>query len=225
MLDEDVRRLQVAVDDPLLVRVLHGRANLLEQAKALLNAEPVRVAELGEGDALDEFHDEVRLAGVRGAGIEQLGDVGMIHQGDGLPFGLEPGKDRRRVAALDADQFDRDPALDRFGLVGHPDGAHSAFADLLKELVLAGDDSPRRLGRMVKSAGGPGFARRRLIQQRMGPGMGVEQLRKSFAKGGLAGALAVQQGGAFRRVGDGQGRRKQVQFVHVADLVNVPADQ
>ena len=30
---------------------------------------------------------------------------------------------------------------------------------------------------------------------------------------------------AFRRVGDGQGRRKQVQFVHVADLVNVPADQ
>ena len=40
-LDQDVRRLQVAMDDPLLVRVLHGRADLAEQRQ------PVREAERG----------------------------------------------------------------------------------------------------------------------------------------------------------------------------------
>ena len=35
------------------------------------------------------------------------------------------------------DQLDGDQALDRLGLLGHPDAAHAALADLLDELVRA----------------------------------------------------------------------------------------
>ena len=41
-LDQDVRRLQVAVDDPLLVGVLHRRADLHEQVEPVGDAQPVR---------------------------------------------------------------------------------------------------------------------------------------------------------------------------------------
>ena len=40
----------------------------------------------------------------------------------------------RRVHAR-LDDLERDLPLDRLGLLGHPDGAHAAFADLLQQLV------------------------------------------------------------------------------------------
>ena len=51
---------------------------------------------LGDRHAMDQLHDEVRAAAVRGAGIEDLGDVGMVHHGQGLPLGLEAGDDLAR---------------------------------------------------------------------------------------------------------------------------------
>ena len=92
-LDQDVRRLQVAVDDPLLVGVLHGRADLAEERQPFREAEPVLVAILGERDALDQFHHEERPAGLGRAGVEDLGDVRVVHQRQGLPLRLEPGQD------------------------------------------------------------------------------------------------------------------------------------
>ena len=57
--------------------------------------ELVLVAVLGDRHALDQLHDEVGPAGVGGAGVEHLGDVGVVHQGQGLPLGLEAGDDLR----------------------------------------------------------------------------------------------------------------------------------
>ena len=37
--------------------------------------------------------------------------------------------------------FKRDPALDRLGLLGDPDGAHAALAKLLQQLVRTDDDA------------------------------------------------------------------------------------
>ena len=53
--------------------------------------EAVLVAVLGDRDAADQLHDEVGPAGVGGPGVEDPGDVGVVHQGQGLPLGLEPG--------------------------------------------------------------------------------------------------------------------------------------
>ena len=88
------------------------------------------------GTPFDQLHDEVGAAPVGGAGVEDLGDRGMVHQGEGLPFGPEPGEDLAAVhAGLDELQGDR--ALDRLGLLGHVDRAHAPLADRLQQLVRA----------------------------------------------------------------------------------------
>ena len=51
------------------------------------------VAVVGDGHALDQFHHEEGSARVGRAGVENLGDVGMIHQGQSLPLGLEAGQE------------------------------------------------------------------------------------------------------------------------------------
>ena len=71
--------------------------------------------------------------------VEHLGDVGVVHQGQRLPLGLEPGQHLLGVHA-GLDQLDRDEPLDRLGLLGPPDGPHAALADGLDQRVLAGDD-------------------------------------------------------------------------------------
>ena len=91
--DEDVRRLDVAMDDALLMRVLDGLANLDEQVEPFLGGEIVLVAVIGDADAAHQFHHEVRPARFGRARIQHLGDVGMIHHRQRLPFRLEPGDD------------------------------------------------------------------------------------------------------------------------------------
>ena len=106
--------------------------------------------------ALDQLHDEVRPAGVGRAGVEHPGDVGVVHQGQGLPLGLEAGDDLPRVHA-GLDELQRDQALDRLGLLGHPDGAHAALADLLRSACTG--RSPCRGVRVTGSSIGLGQGR------------------------------------------------------------------
>ncbi len=96
------------------------------------------VAELGDGHAVDQLHDEVGPAALGGAGVEDAGDVLMVHHGQGLPLGLEAGDDLAAVHAR-LDDLERDLAADGLFLLGHVDGAHAALADLLKELEMAND--------------------------------------------------------------------------------------
>ena len=74
--------------------------------------EPGLVAVVGDRHAADQFHDEVRPAGVGRAGVEHLGDVRVVHQGQGLPLGLEPGDHLPGVHAR-LDDLQRDLAADR----------------------------------------------------------------------------------------------------------------
>ena len=86
------------------------------------------------GDALDQLHDEIRPAGVGRAGVEYLGDIGVVHQRERLPLGLEPGD---HVAGVHPglDDLESDLAADRRLLLGHEDDAHASFADALEQLV------------------------------------------------------------------------------------------
>jgi hypothetical protein len=119
------------MDDPFLMRMLHRRTDLREQVQPLGNRKLVLVAEVDQRDALDQFHHEERCTRFGRPCVEQFGNVRVIHHRDGLPLGLEAGEDGLRLPALGTDELDGDFAFDRFGLVGHPDRSHPAFANLL----------------------------------------------------------------------------------------------
>src|SRR5437667_263844 len=57
---EDVRRLEIAVDDGMLVRVLHGLADRAEQAQLLLQRALMIAAIVRDWNTLDVLHDEPR---------------------------------------------------------------------------------------------------------------------------------------------------------------------
>ena len=98
------------------------------------------VAVVGQRDALDQLHDEEGPPGLGRAGVEHLGDVRVVHQGQGLSLRLEPRQHRPRVHSL-LDQLERHLPPHRLGLLGEVDAFPSAFADLLAELVPTGDDA------------------------------------------------------------------------------------
>ena len=91
----------------------------------------------------------------RQAAVENAGDVGMVHQGQGLPLLLEALQHGLGVHA-GLDELQRDLAFDRLGLLGDPDLAHAAFADLLHQRVAAGDDRAGRGVRAVVRGAGEG---------------------------------------------------------------------
>lgn len=73
----------------------------------------------------------------------------MIHQGQRLPLGIEPGQDLSGIHAQ-FDEFQRGQALDRRCLLRHEHGAHAALAESFQQLVPAGDDrSDTLVGTMV----------------------------------------------------------------------------
>ncbi len=132
-------RLDVAVDDPFLMGVLHGLADRDETAPAARACvEIVLVAVLGDRDPADQLHHEVGPARLGGPRVEHPGDVRMVHQGQGLPLGLEAGDHLLGVHAR-LDDLQGHLAADRLLLLGHVDHAHAAFADLLQQLVGADD--------------------------------------------------------------------------------------
>ncbi len=125
--DEDVRGFDVAVNNAFLMGVLDSLANGQKKSQPLFQAELVRVAVGGDGLATDQFHDEVRAAIVGRAGIENPGDVGVVHQRQGVALGLEAGQDLLRVHAR-LEDFHRHPSANGFLLFGQVDDAETAFA-------------------------------------------------------------------------------------------------
>jgi hypothetical protein len=65
--------------------------------------------------------------GASGPGFQHPGDVGVVHQGQGLPLSLES---RQHLLAIHAglEELDGHRPPNRLGLLGHPDRAHVALA-------------------------------------------------------------------------------------------------
>ena len=226
-LDQDVGRLQVAVDDPLLVGVLHRRADQAEQGQPLGHGQAVLVAILGDRHPLDQVHHEERPPLAGRAGVEHPGDVGVVHDGQGLALRVEPGQDVAGVHPR-LDQLERDHPLDRLDLLGQVDAAHPPLADQLAELVPARDDRAegrpgrrrgvggrdRRLvhqepGRGVDEAGRPRPGRdrrgRRLVRAASGAVVPGQQRLDARAQLGVVAAFAVEERRAIGGLGEVQG--------------------
>ena len=131
---EDVRRLDVAMDDALLVRVLDGVANLDEQPQTIPRRKAPFIAEVRDAHTPDQFHDEERPSGLRGPAVENTGDVRMIHQRQRLPFRLEP---RHHAAGVHArlQDLERDTPSHGIPLLGQIHHTASTLPDLLQQGV------------------------------------------------------------------------------------------
>ena len=84
----DVRRLQVAVNDPLLVRGFERLGDLLRDRQRFVDRDRATRDALGQVLALDQFHHE---RGDAAAFFEAVdgGDVRMVERGEHLGFALK----------------------------------------------------------------------------------------------------------------------------------------
>ncbi len=96
---QHVGGLEVAMDDPFLMCVLDGLADVDEYFQPLSGRELVLVAVLGDGDAANQLHHEIGPAGLGGAGVKNFGDAGMVHHRQRLALGFEAGDDLFGVQA------------------------------------------------------------------------------------------------------------------------------
>ena len=92
------------------------------------------VAVFRDRDAPHVIHHEVGPAALGRPGVEDLGDVRVVHQGQRLPLGLKASDHLLGVHAQ-LDDLQGHLAADRLLLLGHVDLAEAALADLLEELV------------------------------------------------------------------------------------------
>src|SRR5262249_17247087 len=143
---EYVRWLQVAMDDPFLVGVLYRMADRDNQLQSIGQGQLFFITIGRDRLPVDQFHDKVVRGDEAGvfddARIQDPGDIGVVHQCEGLPFLLEPGEQVFRRAARPHD-FERHAALDWLGLVGNPNFAHAAFAQLLTQHEATVEDAIR----------------------------------------------------------------------------------
>src|SRR5205085_8896123 len=97
--DQNVRGLEVAVNDKILVRVSYGRADFSKKFQTLYYGERLRVAVVMYLLAFHILHDEVRQTVFRCASVKKTRDVGMIQRGQNLSFVAEAAHYEIRIHA------------------------------------------------------------------------------------------------------------------------------
>ena len=129
----DIRRLEVAVDDPLLVGRFERLRNLPRDRQRLVERDrPARDA-LRQIVALDQFHHEGRDAPALFEAVD-AGDVGMVQRREHFRFALETREPIVVSGERWRQDLDRDLAFQPG--VGRPiDLAHAPFADLGGDFV------------------------------------------------------------------------------------------
>src|SRR5208283_401434 len=75
---QDVSRLQVTMNDEVLMSEANGVAHSAEQLQPLADGELMCVAVLVNGHAIDELHHQVGIAFFGAAAVEQSSDVRMF---------------------------------------------------------------------------------------------------------------------------------------------------
>src|SRR5206468_684934 len=108
-----------------LMRVEHASAHLAEELEPLPEAESVLPAMAIERQSIDVLHGDVRHPFARRPGIEDLGDVLVVHEREGLALLLEP-RDEDCGVELGPDQLEGDLAMKRRILLCEIDLPHSS---------------------------------------------------------------------------------------------------
>jgi hypothetical protein len=141
----DVRRLQVAVDDPGVVDRLQALRDLDGQLVRLVGSEaPTGREQLLEVDPLDELHRDVQQAAVL-AEVVDGPHVSMAHLARELDLRFETRGHRRVGGEVGPEDLDGDDLVQR-AVSGEVHRSHAAEAELASDLVASGEE---RAGREV----------------------------------------------------------------------------
>ena len=93
--DEDVRRLDVPMDNQIAVRIVHRTADRDEQFDALANEQRSAVTVDVDGLTIDEFHHEVGRAIFEVAAVDQACDRWIIKRGEDVSFAVQAAAQTR----------------------------------------------------------------------------------------------------------------------------------
>ncbi len=151
--DEDVRRLEIAVDDEPRVRVPHGAQHLLEQGDALRGVQAMLVRVARDRQAGDPLHREIRATVRAHAGVVETRDLRMLEAGQQVAFVREALGRRRGIFQADVRDLQGDAAHHVDRLFGQPDGGHASLAERLEQAVRAQHHSGRE-GRQARVLSG-----------------------------------------------------------------------
>ena len=141
--EQDVGRLEVAVDDAVLVGVLRRPRRPADQLRPPRAGAAGRRRPLRQALALDEPHAEVMLPVVL-ADLVDRHDAGMVEVGGGLGLGVEP-LDVGVVGELAGEDHLEGHGAVQADLPRLVDDPHAAAGDLAEQLVVA--EAPGMPGR------------------------------------------------------------------------------
>ena len=91
--DKDVTRLDVAMNDEVLVRVTDGAADRAEQFQTLGDREPLLADVLSDRFTNHVVHDDVRQSVVRRTGVDESGDAWMVESCEDLALSFKAAQD------------------------------------------------------------------------------------------------------------------------------------
>ena len=130
--DEDVRRLEIAMDDAVIVDMLEGRADLEGDVDGVAPRElAAHVDEVVEPASLDELHG-VPVMPVLVAGVVELDDVRMRELGERLDLAFEALEEAGVLGEIGGEDLEGGlSAGDEF--LGEMDASHAAAPDLARE--------------------------------------------------------------------------------------------
>ena len=131
---QDVGGLQVPVNDPFLVGVMNGGADMDVKLQPLIQRELMAGCVGRDRASSDELHHEVGSPSLGLTRIEHPGDVGVFHQRQGLTFGLKATNDLAGVHPR-LEDFQRDHPLDGLDLLRPVDQAEAALAQFVDDAI------------------------------------------------------------------------------------------
>jgi hypothetical protein len=188
VLEQDIGRLEVAVNDSLLMGRGYRPGQDFHQPRRLRSGQRRTLAMLLQAAAVDEFEGKERLSRLF-ADLIDLHDVGVMQPGNGRSFSAEAVALARPSLGTGADHFEGHDSV-QLDLPGLVDDAHAAVTDLLQNLVPSRCRRPRARSRgaVAGSAGGLGGAL--LIDIRQGLSQIHWRHRKPRRILGMVGAIA-----------------------------------
>ena len=122
------------MDDALLVRMINGLAYGGEQPQTGGEVQALLIAVVGNGRAVDVFHDEVRPALRGNTSLQDARNVRIVHQGERLSLCIETPKHPARVHPQ-LDELNGDPPSQRLVLLAKIDAAHPTLTELPDDAV------------------------------------------------------------------------------------------